>query len=341
MDKIFEHWDDIMDSTSELISFEGGLAKLLCLKLWLTTIFIPNLKDTSGEVISLLRRIPADIKRQQIIDIMFNQLAEVNSPLQGSGWTELFDLVDPNQLKFKDLELITSISSYVKYFIKIAIITKSKNIDVKEKVEQLIQDFVNTNRFTLDLKSIIFLLQLVERPLTTNDQCTNDLEEIISLEIRTNTQVKNKIHDYLYNLGEITGHLESLRTILNFVSHSSLLRDFDRQHFLLNLLENDSSQSSHFYIEWFLYFMTNDNFSMNDDNERREYQNLIKVWTSYFEHDQSKLHVMMIKIDALLEPFMSAQTGSNQEKCRELFVHHMIDICFKQGKISVHIVPHV
>ncbi|CAF1476494.1 unnamed protein product [Rotaria sordida] len=87
--------------------------------------------------------------------------------------------------------------------------------------------------------------------------------------------------------------------------------------------------------------MTNDNFSMNDDNERQEYQNLIKVWTSYFEHDQSKLHVMMIKIDALLEPFMSAQTGSNQEKCRELFVHHMIDICFKQGKISVHIVPHV
>src|SRR5262249_22060111 len=90
---------------------------------------------------------------------------------------------------------------------------------------------------------------------------------------------------------------------------------------------------SHFYTEWFLCFMTNDHYSMNDDKERKKYQELLKAWTSCFETDQSKFHVMMMKINKLMDPFVSAPIGSNAEKCCELFVHQMIDICFKQGKI--------
>ncbi|CAF4450434.1 unnamed protein product, partial [Rotaria sp. Silwood2] len=98
--KIFECWNDIMGSVfeTEMVSFEDGVAKLLCLKLWLTITFIPNSKDTSGETISLLRRMPAEEKRQEIINIMLKQLVEINNPLQGSTWTELFDLANPNQL---------------------------------------------------------------------------------------------------------------------------------------------------------------------------------------------------------------------------------------------------
>ncbi len=157
---------------------------------------------------------------------------------------------------------------------------------------------------------------------------------MICSEIMTNYKLKDKIYDYLYELYVDIDHFDSVRTMISLIPYSPLLRDFDRQKFLLQLLQNENSQSSSFYVAWFLHFMTNDNYSMNDDHERQQYQELIKAWTHGFEHDYSKLHVIIMKIDKLLDPFRSAPTGSNLEKCCELFIHHMIDICFNQGKIS-------
>lgn len=149
MNKIFEHWSDIMCFMyeSSLTWFGEGIAKLLCFKLWTPANFIPNLRDTTDEAIRFLKLIPVEEKRQQIVDFMLKQLVAINRPLPGSAWTDLFDLANPNQLNFKHFELITSIDSYVKCLIKFAIINKSNSIDIKQELQQLLQDFINRSCF--------------------------------------------------------------------------------------------------------------------------------------------------------------------------------------------------
>lgn len=185
----------------------------------------------------------------------------------------------------------------------------------------------------VDLKSIIFLLEFMEPPSVVNHQCTIDLENIIRAEIRINHGLKSKIHEYLYDLSVTNHYLDSLRIILNFIPHSSIVSDFNRHRFLLNSLKSNTSQSSDFYVAWFLCFLTDVNYSMNSENEQKEYEELIKTWMSSFCYNEPQLCVMMMKVDKLLEPFRSVQTGSDHEKCCKILVHHLVNVCFKQGKI--------
>jgi hypothetical protein len=150
MNNIFQYWDDIISSVSEteLDLFNDGVSKLFCLKLWLTKKFIPNSIDTSGEIIPLLRRIPVEENRQKVINTMLKVLVEISRPLQGSEWTELFDMTIPDQLELEHVELITSFGSYLKYLFQIVTTTKLKNINIKDKIEIFIEDFLNKNRFT-------------------------------------------------------------------------------------------------------------------------------------------------------------------------------------------------
>ncbi|CAF4589079.1 unnamed protein product [Rotaria magnacalcarata] len=149
LSEISKHCDGTIDSVSNDDSdfFENSVAKFLCLKLWLTAEFIENEKDTSSETIELIRRIRKEEKRQKVVSGILKLLVKINSRIQGSKWTELFNLVDPNQLKFEYLELIKSIDVYLKYLIKIAITTQFQNVDIQNKALELFDDFVKKDQY--------------------------------------------------------------------------------------------------------------------------------------------------------------------------------------------------
>ncbi|CAF1516293.1 unnamed protein product [Rotaria magnacalcarata] len=312
LSEISKHCDGTIDSVSNDDSdfFENSVAKFLCLKLWLTAEFIENEKDTSSETIELIRRIRKEEKRQKVVSGILKLLVKINSRIQGSKWTELFNLVDPNQLKFEYLELIKSIDVYLKYLIKIAITTQFQNVDIQNKALELFDDFVKKDQYAIDLKSILFLLQFEQDQLRIHDRNTADLEERLRLDIRSNQKLRKKIRDYLYKTPITMDHFQSIRTIINFEPHSQLLHDFNRQNFLLESLKKNVSESSHFYCEWFSCFIANSSYSMNDDQQRQDYQQLIKQWASCFEGNRDKLDSMFTELDKLLNSFQSMPNDS-------------------------------
>ncbi|CAF4162038.1 unnamed protein product [Rotaria magnacalcarata] len=251
LSEISKHCDGTIDSVSNDDSdfFENSVAKFLCLKLWLTAEFIENEKDTSSETIELIRRIRKEEKRQKVVSGILKLLVKINSRIQGSKWTELFNLVDPNQLKFEYLELIKSIDVYLKYLIKIAITTQFQNVDIQNKALELFDDFVKKDQYAIDLKSILFLLQFEQDQLRIHDRNTADLEERLRLDIRSNQKLRKKIRDYF-------------------------------------------------------------SYSMNDDQQRQDYQQLIKQWASCFEGNRDKLDLMFTELDKLLNSFQSMPNDS-------------------------------
>ncbi|CAF1118854.1 unnamed protein product [Rotaria sp. Silwood1] len=150
LSSIFKHCDGVIDSVSrdDFDFFENSVATFLCLKLWLTTEFIENKKDTSGETIELIRRIRQEEKRHKVVSGMLKLLVQINSPIKGSKWTELFSLAGPNQLSLEHLELITSIEAYLNYLIPIASTTQPKNVGGESSAVQLVQDFVAKSHFS-------------------------------------------------------------------------------------------------------------------------------------------------------------------------------------------------
>jgi len=100
---------------------------------------------------------------------------------------------------------------------------------------------------------------------------------------------------------------------------------------------NNPSELLNFHYEWFLWFMTSGNYSMDDEHQRREYEQLLKQWTSYFERKSYMLDKVIMKLDGLLNSFPPMLCDSDKNNCFKIFVHHMIDICFKPGKkLSLH-----
>ncbi|CAF1541556.1 unnamed protein product, partial [Rotaria sp. Silwood1] len=149
LSSIAQQYDGVIDSASgdKSDSFENAVVKFLCLKLWLTTEFIENKKDTSGEIIELIHRIQEE-KRKKVVSGMLKLLVEINSPIQGSKWTELFNLVEPNQLKFKHLRLTTSIDAYLKYLIQIVSTNQPRNADRESNAVKSLHDLVAMDHFS-------------------------------------------------------------------------------------------------------------------------------------------------------------------------------------------------
>ncbi|CAF1519847.1 unnamed protein product [Adineta ricciae] len=128
-------------------------------------------------------------------------------------------------------------------------------------------------------------------------------------------------------------NFKSVRTIMDFKSRSQLLHDFNRQRFLLESLKKNISESSHYYCEWFSCFIMNDTYSMNVDQQRQDYEQLVKEWTSCVERDIHIFGAVLKELDKLIESLQSMTNNDDGNKCCEIFINHLVDICCKTDSI--------
>lgn len=124
-----EHYDKIFSTvtTEEWNLFRNGLV------LYLSIEFLTQSKET----IKIVHRIKNTQCKKDLANVLLQRLEEIQKPVLGLNWTELFSLVDPNILTLKQLELTRSIEIYITSLVQFV----ERNINEIEIHEQLKRHF--------------------------------------------------------------------------------------------------------------------------------------------------------------------------------------------------------
>jgi hypothetical protein len=102
---IKEHYDHIFSTvtTEEWKLFRNGLV------LYLSIEFLSQSKDT----INLIHQMKNNECKKDLANVLLQRFEELQKPVLGLNWTELFTIVDPKILTLKQLELTRSIQTYI------------------------------------------------------------------------------------------------------------------------------------------------------------------------------------------------------------------------------------
>jgi len=84
-----------------------------------------------------------------------------------------------------------------------------------------------------------------------------------------------------------------------------------------------SSYSYEFFKQWFCSFLLFDD-EFNDWN-KKDYQDLLQHWSNQFVKFPDITMKIMMDIDGLINAF-------ENKNYQLIFIHHMINLCFQQGK---------
>ena len=146
-------------------------------------------------------------------------------------------------------------------------------------------------------------------------QLLNHIQHLIKID----NPLKYKIEEYF---NKLEMHINNLKPIGEILCLKHPILDRIKKDDLLR--ESLKMINSHEYcIEWFKCFFAKD----GQNYKRRE--EILNVWTKYFENDHSKFTKILMAIDELINAF--GQSVNNDWLC-SYFIDHIIHLCFVQSK---------
>jgi hypothetical protein len=131
------HYDDILSTVtqSEWVLFRDGLIFYLSVELLTQT------KDT----IDLLDQTKNLECKKDLANCLLKRLEELQRPVLGLNWTNLFTMANPNILSIKQLELTRSIETYISCLI-VFFGNETNEMDIKIKIDQQFDQLIKNDR---------------------------------------------------------------------------------------------------------------------------------------------------------------------------------------------------
>jgi hypothetical protein len=146
LEDVKSHYDDILSTVTEheWISFRDGLLFYLSVEL------LTQSKDTI-DLIDQTKNIEC---KKDLANCLLKRLEELQRPVLGLNWTNLFTMVDPNILSIKQLELTRSIQTYITclvFFFE----NDTSEMEIKKKIDRQFDELIRTEHLPGKIKMIL------------------------------------------------------------------------------------------------------------------------------------------------------------------------------------------
>ncbi len=140
---IKEHYDLIFSTITaeEWDLFRDGLVLYLSIEL------LSQSKDT----INLIDQMKNDQCKKDLANILLKRLEELEKPVLGLNWTNLFTLVDPNILTLKQLRLTKSMQTYIPSLVQFVEMNINE-IEIHENINRHFDDLIFEERIPGKIK---------------------------------------------------------------------------------------------------------------------------------------------------------------------------------------------
>jgi len=172
--------------------------------------------------------------------------------------------------------------------------------------------------YLVDIESIRFLIQFTQSQSTCAHKNTKQLLNEIQRLIKMDNSLKYKIEVYF---DKVEMHVENLEPIGDIIALKCAVLDRIKTDDLLR--KSLKMINSHEYcIQWFKCFFA------KDGHNYKQREEILKVWTKYFENDHSKFTKILMAIDELINAFQ--KSVDNDWLCL-YFIDHIIHLCFNQS----------
>jgi hypothetical protein len=129
IDDIKEHYDHLFSTITvhEWPLFRDGLSLYICIDL------LSKVTDT----ITIIHRVKNDECKKDLANVLLQRLEQLQRPVLGLNWTDLFTIVDPNVLTLKQLGLTGSIQTYITSLVQFV----GMNINEMEISDKIVRHF--------------------------------------------------------------------------------------------------------------------------------------------------------------------------------------------------------
>jgi len=176
----------------------------------------------------------------------------------------------------------------------------------------------------VNLESIKFLLKFLQVESTETVEQSKNILKLVNTAIESSIQLRTKIQEYLYKLKINIEQFKDIQFIISYISKSFILYNIKKRDLLINLMIYAySSYSYEFFKQWFYSFLLF-NEVINDSN-KKDYEDLLQHWSNQFTKSHEITMKIFMDIDLLIEALKNQQY-------QLIFIHHMVDLCFRQGK---------
>ena len=176
---------------------------------------------------------------------------------------------------------------------------------------------------SVNLDSILFLIDLLSKRKNTDDKQPDFLDEIC-LVIEQSETLRAKIRRYLYELQISYEQFQSVQFILSNLSKYVVFYNVRKEEALAHLLENTRClQSAKFLQEWFETFLTFD----EEPNEANlmMFKKALADWSKLV----TKTNEIYLKTLPCIDRFLDVL---KHQPYREVAIEHFVNLCFSKGK---------
>ena len=137
LDDIRLHYNHILANVSgkDWNSFRDGLVFY----------FSHELLSQAKDTIKYLEQMQVEELRMDLANCLLQRLDELQRPVLGVNWTNLFNVVNPNVLSINQLSLTRSIETYIT-LLMIFYRAKSKEIDISKKIDRHFDESIRQDR---------------------------------------------------------------------------------------------------------------------------------------------------------------------------------------------------
>lgn len=336
VDDVQEHYDDILSTvtTDEWPLFRNGLCLHMAIEL------LSKQKNTT----TLVERMKNETCKKDLVNVLLLQLEMLQKPILNVNWTTLLAIADPNIISLQLLGLTRSIQIYITSLLQY-ILLHIDEVNLSDQVNHhfdtlVFEDHLPSNiesyfsklisfccfSCLASLENIIFLLKFLQLEAAETEELPKKSLKIVNTAIESSITLRTKIQRYLYTLIITSEQFADIRFVVSYLPNSIILYLVQKRDLLIHLLNHaNASYSYEFFKLWFFSFLLyNDEFN---DRNKKDYQDLLEYWSQQAFKSYETMVSIMMDIDLLANPFKNQQY-------KVMFIHHMINRCFQQGKQS-------
>ncbi|CAF1549778.1 unnamed protein product, partial [Adineta ricciae] len=312
-----EHFDKVFATVNqdEWPLFRDGLVLFMSIEFLIK----------AGDTMTLIHRMKNEQCKKDLANVLLQRLEELQRPIIGLNWTDLFALVDQNILTLKQIELTESIPIYITSLIQILEIEKNSST-LQDQVIRQFDNLIFESRLSVNLDSIIFLLNFSQVDTAESSEVEKEILLVVNRAIESSIQLRARIKDYLYSLTITTQHFRDIHLIVSSISKSIILYLIKKRDLLMHLFSHaHTSYSYEFFKQWCLSFLIFDD-PINDQNNQ-DYKDLLKQWLNQVNRNPDIKMKIIMDVDTFINAFV------NEHHYRLIFIEHMITFCFQQASI--------
>lgn len=344
--KAFTKWmmvhvrnDFSMVYQSECLLIKSGLITCLRIELLQQRFDYCNVNE-----LDFLQQISDKSQRQDIANDLLDQLEKLNLPIVGnSNWIDLFIIVDPTKIKIEHLNLINSLKTFIICIIKLSKVLTDHNNFVKKMADyfedrisqgyipgkmrkKIINLIINKCIYLVDVENILSLLTFLEEKPVNNTVMAEDFLSTVRLVIKDSLALKEKIKDYFDNLVVTDKNMKQISQVFCYIHKYEFLTQINKQEILCKSLKHCKPNE---YINWFQYFLTENQIWNQSDNTLRKAW--FQKWVLKCICDYTSMKYIFEAIDKLLYNFNDSITDDG---FRTYFIDFVFKFCFVEGKLQ-------